>query len=102
MAEEGAEGEEVGVGKEVGEELVFGRVGGEMWREGDMGEVAEGLGEVEGEAVVGVVAPEGGYVVGLFDDEEGDRLKAEGCGDRQARWACADDDRAIDPEPGRL
>lgn len=102
MAEERAEGEGFGVGGEVSEELAFGGVGREVVREGEVGELAKVLGEVEGEAVVGVAVPEGGNGVGLLQDEEGEGAEAEGGRDSQPRWACANYNRALHPEPGRL
>jgi len=53
----------VSVSEEVSEEMGFGRVSGEVRREVEVWEVAEVFGEVEGEAVIGAVAPEVGNAV---------------------------------------
>lgn len=81
-----------GIVEEVSEELGFGRVSGEVRGEGELGQVAEVFGEVEGEAVVSAVAPEVSNAIRALEDEERDRQAVEGGSNRNPRWAGSDDD----------
>lgn len=75
--EEGVEVEAGSVGFQVGDELVFGRVLGEVFGESEKGELAEVLGEVEFEAVVSPVLPQRGYAVASLNDQRRNALFGE-------------------------
>lgn len=68
LAEARPEAEFFGVGLQVIDELLPGRVLGEVGGERHEGELAELLGEVELQAVVGLVLPQGGYAVGALKE----------------------------------
>lgn len=93
--EERTEGEVGRVSVEVVEEVVPGKVLREVIREGEVGELAEDLREVQVEAVVGVVSPQAGDAIRLLDDDRRDRELVERGGDGEARRPGADHDRAI-------
>jgi hypothetical protein len=94
-AEQRGHGEALGVGAEVAEELVLGGVGGEVGWEGDVGQLAEDLGEVQAEAVVGAVRPQVGDAVGALQDGERDPVPAERRRDGEAGRPRADDDGTV-------
>lgn len=74
--------------------------GGVLWksgREGDPGQLAELLGELELEAFVGTPLPEGGDAVLALQDEEVHALLAEAGRDGEPRGPVADDDGSVDP-----
>lgn len=58
--------------------------------------MAELLGKVKFESVVGVVLPQRGEAVGTLEEEEGDVLAFQAGGDGEAGGASADDDSAGD------
>lgn len=94
-AEERGDGEAGGVGVEVAEEVVLGGVGGEVRREGDVGELAEHLGEVEAEAVVRAVRPQVGHATGPLHHGERRSVLPERRRHGQPRRPGADDDGPI-------
>lgn len=68
LIEPGPDGEVGGVGLHVGYKLVLGRVLGKVLGKFEERKLAEVLGEMELEAVVGLVLPEGGYAVASLED----------------------------------
>lgn len=81
LVEAGLDVEVGSVGFHVGDELLLGGVLGEVFGESEERELAEVLGEVEFEAVVGSVLPQRGYAVAFLEDEGRDVLFREGSGD---------------------
>ncbi|RAL42219.1 hypothetical protein DM860_012002 [Cuscuta australis] len=86
-----------GVGFEVVDELGLRRVLRVVLREGEVRELAELLGEVELEAVVGAFLPQRGNAVGPLEDDERDVSLFQASSDGEAGRAGADDQRAVDP-----
>lgn len=86
--------EMAGVGLHIGDELILGGIFREIIWEIEQRELAELLGEVEFEAIVGSVLPERGDAVAALEDEGGDAALAEACGGGEARGAGAYDDGA--------
>ena len=84
-----------GVAVEVLHEELGGRVAGEVGGEGHVWELADVLGKVEVEAVVGVVSPQGSQTVLSLQDRVWDReLGQAGC-DCQTRCSGSDDDHCL-------
>uniref|UniRef100_A0A8R7PYP9 Uncharacterized protein n=1 Tax=Triticum urartu TaxID=4572 RepID=A0A8R7PYP9_TRIUA len=101
LAEAGADVEGGGVGLEVGDELVLGGVLGVVVGEGHARELAEVLGEVEAEAVVGAALPERGEAVVAVEDDGGDAARVQAGRRRDARRPRAHDDGAVHPHGAR-
>uniref|UniRef100_A0A5K1E228 Uncharacterized protein n=1 Tax=Nymphaea colorata TaxID=210225 RepID=A0A5K1E228_9MAGN len=90
------------VGVEVGEELVLGGVLGEVGREGEEGELAELLGQVQLQPVVGAVVPQRGDAVGAVEHDARHAEPAEPGGRRQPRRPRPDYHGAVHPHAPRL
>lgn len=95
LVEYGSDGEEVGVGFHVGDELGFGGVFWEVGREIEERELAEAFWEMEFESVVGSLLPQRSYAIASFEDQGSDAVLVEASGHRQPRWPCAYNDRPL-------